>query len=78
MLDKLESYIKLSGKSGENRHDELFNVVIWDQEKFNKASIQDVQREFRKEMLITEINENEDDYFDKKKPRETRSYENTE
>lgn len=73
MLEKLETYMELSCKDPTYR-DELSNVVVWDREKFNNASIDEIRKDFKRELLIPEMGDDEinwgDDY-----ETETRKYE---
>jgi hypothetical protein len=50
--------MELSCKDPDYR-DELSNIVIWDREKFNNASIDDIWKDFRREMLIPEMGDDE-------------------
>ncbi|KAF3405201.1 hypothetical protein DPV78_003073 [Talaromyces pinophilus] len=38
--------------------DELSNVVVWDQEKFKNVSIDEIRKDFKRELLILEIGDN--------------------
>ncbi|EED20845.1 hypothetical protein TSTA_080780 [Talaromyces stipitatus ATCC 10500] len=58
VLEKLESYMELSCKDPGYR-DELSNIVVWDREKFNNASIDEIRKDFRREMLIPEMGDDE-------------------
>lgn len=39
--------------------DELSNTIIWDREKYNNASIDEIRKDFRREMLIPEMGDDE-------------------
>ena len=61
VLEKLETYMRLSCKDRAYR-EALSNIVIWDREKFNNASIDDIRKDFRREMFIPEMGD--DDFAD--------------
>ncbi|GAM39883.1 hypothetical protein TCE0_034r11789 [Talaromyces pinophilus] len=65
VLEKLETYIELSYNDLAYR-DELSNVVVWDWEKFKNASIDEIRKDFKRELLIPEMGDDEinsdDDY----------------
>ncbi|GAM42341.1 hypothetical protein TCE0_044f16226 [Talaromyces pinophilus] len=73
VLEKLETYLELSCKDPAYR-DELSNVVVWDREKFNNASIDEIRKDFKRELLIPDMGDDEyssgDDF-----ETETRKYE---
>lgn len=48
----------------ESYPDSLENTIIWDREKFNNASIDDIRKDFRRELLIPEMGDDEVQYED--------------
>jgi hypothetical protein len=58
VLEKLETYMEL-GCTDKDYRDELQNIVVWDREKFNQASIDEVRNDFKREMLIPEMGEDD-------------------
>lgn len=39
--------------------EELPNVVIWDRDKFNNASFDDIRKDFKRQLLIPEMGDDE-------------------
>lgn len=58
VLEKLETYMELSCEDPDYR-DELSNFVVWDREKFNNAPIDEIRKDFKRELLIPEMGDDE-------------------